>query len=450
MDETLIILGPTAVGKTAVSLLLAERIGGEIISADAFQVYRGLDIATAKPSPRDLSRVPHHLIDILDPSEQYSAARFRDLALPLIAGIKSRQAIPIVVGGAGLYLKVLVDGIFESPPADYSYREYLRREEEEKGPEYLHRILQELDPAAAARIHPHNRKRIIRALEVYEATGIPISQWQTQWRGEHSAEGIAHNVPDGGRLPSPSPGRLRSPSCGVHPLPPKGERGAGRDEGRAPGDERSTSNIQRSTFNEEGQNVAHGEQEAGGQDERSTFNAQRSTFNGVGQIAERGEQEAGGRDERSTLNAQRSTFNEVGQNALLSGEKPTTVHCPLSTAYLMIGLRRDRADLYARIERRAEEMFEGGLIEETKRLLALDVGENPVARQALGYKETIGYLHGEYPREEAVRRLAANTRHFAKRQLTWWRRDGRIQWIDIGADDTPEDVVDRIIWYSFS
>ncbi|MFH1038915.1 MAG: tRNA (adenosine(37)-N6)-dimethylallyltransferase MiaA [PVC group bacterium] len=337
MDETLIILGPTAVGKTEVSILLAEKIGGEIISADAFQVYRGLDIASAKPSPRELARVPHHLIDILDLSEQYTAARFRELAGPLIAEIWRRPAVPIVVGGAGLYIRVLVDGLFPGPAADRACRDRLEREENEKGPGYLHRLLGDVDPAAARRIHPNNRKRIIRALEVYEATGIPISRWQTQW---------------------------------------------------------------------------------GRKDEHRTSNVQRPTSNDTGQRAERKE-----------------------PGALLAGKKPTTAHCPMSTAYIMVGLRRDRDDLYARINRRAEEMFERGLVEETGRLLERGIRENRIARQALGCKEAIGYLSGEYSREEAVRRLAANTRHLARRQLTWWRKDQRIRWVDLAPADQPEDAL---------
>ncbi len=170
-------------GKTEVSLLLAERIGGEIVSADAFQVYRGMDIGTAKPGPADLSRIPHHLIDILEISEQYSASRFRLLALPAIEDIRRRRSIPMVVGGSGLYIKALVDGLFESPPADQEYRDFLWKEEAAKGPGYLHNLLAQDDPASGDRIHPNNIKRVIRALEVLKLTGVPISRWQKQWSG---------------------------------------------------------------------------------------------------------------------------------------------------------------------------------------------------------------------------------------------------------------------------
>lgn len=303
LAKTPIILGPTAVGKTAASILVAERLGGEIISADAFQVYRGMDIATAKPSSSELARVPHHLIDILDPGEVYSAARFRRLARPLIETIKSRGAIPMVVGGSGMYIRVLVDGIFASPPADRELRERLEKEEAANGPGYLHRRLLRLDPVSAERIHPHNRQRIIRALEVLELTGTAISVLQREWGGP--AEG--------------------------------------------------------------------------------------------------------------------------------------------KSSFRMIGLYRERGDLYSRIDHRAQQIFARGLIEETRGLIAagrLDAGP---ARLALGYREAAGCLRGEYGEEEAVRRLAAATRRFARRQLTWWRKDDRIEWIDLAPQTSPEKTAEEII-----
>ncbi len=302
MVKTPIILGPTAVGKTAVAILLAERTGGEIVSADAFQVYRGMDIATAKPSPGELARVPHHLVDILDPGEEYSAARFRELALPLIEEIKGRGAVPIVSGGAGMYIRVLVDGIFSSPPADRDLRDRLR-EEEEENPGVLHRRLARRDPVSAERIHPRNLKRIIRALEVLDLTGTAISSLQREW-GE--ADGAA--------------------------------------------------------------------------------------------------------------------------------ESP----------FLLIGLNRERTDLYSRIDRRAQVMFEGGLLEETRGLLETGRLEAGPARLALGYREAAGCLRGEYGEEEAVRRLAGATRRFARRQLTWWRKEPRIEWIDLAPGTPPEATAEEI------
>ena len=305
MAGTPIILGPTAVGKTTVSILLADRLGGEIVSADAFQVYRGMDIATAKPSSEELARVPHHLIDILEPGEEYSAARFRELALPLLEEIRDRGKIPIVVGGSGMYIRVLVDGIFSSPPADRSLRQRLREEEARLGPGYLHDRLAREDPVSAERIHPRNLKRIVRALEVLELTGIPISRLQREWG-------------------SSPPAREASP-------------------------------------------------------------------------------------------------------------------------FRMIGLRRDRSDLYRRIDRRAEEMFTRGLLAETERLLESGRLETGPARLALGYREAAGCLRGEYGEEEAVRRLAAATRRFARRQMTWWRAERRIEWIDLLPDSSPEETAVRIV-----
>ena len=305
MSKTLIILGPTAAGKTAVSILLAEKLSGEIISADAFQVYRGMDIATAKPSPAELARVPHHLIDILRPGEDYSAARFRELALPLIGEILSRGRRPIVSGGSAMYIRVLVDGIFDSPPADRDLRDRLRREEEEGGPGFLHRRLARLDPVSAERIHPRNLKRIVRALEVRELTGTPISRLQREW----------------GPAGSPSP----------------------------------------------------------------------------------------------------------------------------DFPFRLIGLRRERGDLYRRIDLRAEAMLESGLLEETRRLRAAGSLDRGTARLALGYREAAGCLDGEYGEEEAVRRLAAATRRFARRQLTWWRKDGRVEWVDLAPGTPPEAAAEKIM-----
>jgi len=312
------------VGKTEVSLLLAERIGGEIVSADAFQVYRGMDIGTAKPGPADLSRIPHHMIDILEISEQYSVSRFRLLALSVIEDIRRRRSIPMVVGGSGLYIKALVDGLFESPPADQEYRDFLWNEEAAKGPGYLHNLLAQEDPASGDRIHPNNIKRVIRALEVLKLTGVPISRWQKQWvngKDEHRTSNIAE---------------LRQPS---------------------------------------------------------------------------------------TANRQPSTF----------------------FPYLLIGLRRERKDLYNRINLRVLEMFDLGLVDETRELLKKGLLENRVACQALGYMEVRGYLAGEYDRDEAIKRLSTKTRHFAKRQLTWWRQEDRIQWIDIAEDDRADKIVNRIM-----
>ena len=306
-----VILGPTAVGKTDASIILARSCQGEIISADAFQVYRGMNIATAKPPPGRKELVPHHLIDILDPGEEYNAALFRRRALVLIEAIRSRGRFPLVVGGSGLYLRALVDGLFDGPSVDREYRRRLRREGEEKGPEYLYKLLAERDRLSARRIHPHNIKRIIRALEVLKVTGRPISSRQTQWR---------EFQPGGG--------------------------------------------------------------EATGEDEAGQF--------------------------------------------------------------LLIGLRRRRPELYRRINQRVDRMFAEGLVEETRTLLAADIDRNQPSWKALGYREVAAYLAGEYCEEEARRRLARNTRRYAKRQMTWWRKDQRIKWIDLAERDCPETIAEQI------
>ena len=183
-----VILGPTAVGKTEISLALAEEISAEIISADSMQVYRGMDIGTAKPTPAERARVPHHLIDVADPKEEFSVGRYVSLADEAIADITRRGKIPLVVGGTGMYVRALLEGIFEGPGADFKLREGLA-ETESGEPGALHKMLKNVDPRAAERIHPSDIRRIVRALEVYEKTGKTISENQSQWRGEGSGDG---------------------------------------------------------------------------------------------------------------------------------------------------------------------------------------------------------------------------------------------------------------------
>lgn len=181
-DQTrpvIVIVGPTAGGKSALALALAQRLpeGGEIISADSMQVYRGMDIGTAKPGREEQSLVPHHLIDVIEPHEPYSVDAWLTAAERLIGEIRARGRRPIVVGGTNLYVKALLEGMFDGPPAD----ENLRREAAAWPVERLHAEVARIDPAAAARIHRNDRKRLTRALEVFRATGRPLSQWQSQW-----------------------------------------------------------------------------------------------------------------------------------------------------------------------------------------------------------------------------------------------------------------------------
>jgi tRNA dimethylallyltransferase len=177
-----VIFGPTAVGKTDLSLSIARNLQAEIVGGDSRQVYRFLDVGTAKPSAAQRRAVPHHLIDIVNPDEPLDAARFVQLAWDCIQSIEARGKLPLVVGGSGFYLRALTDGLFTGPGADPGVRSALEAEARRLGLRSLHERLTAVDPAAAQRIHPHDRVRIIRALEVYALTGRPISQWQGQWQ----------------------------------------------------------------------------------------------------------------------------------------------------------------------------------------------------------------------------------------------------------------------------
>jgi tRNA dimethylallyltransferase len=175
-----ILAGPTAVGKSAVALELAELLGAEIVALDSMTVYRGMDIGTAKPSPEDQARVPHHMLDLIDPHEEYSLAQYLTTAESVCEGIVGRGHIPLFVGGTGLYLRGLLRGLFEGPAADWNVRRRLEDLETTGGPGTLHRELQKIDPDSAARLHANDLRRIIRALEVHELTGIPLFLQQQQ------------------------------------------------------------------------------------------------------------------------------------------------------------------------------------------------------------------------------------------------------------------------------
>jgi len=177
----ILLAGPTGVGKTALSLHLASRLETEIVNADSMQVYRDMDIGTAKPLPQERSRFPHHLLDVANPDEPFDAARYLRLAKPVVDRLHAGDKIPLVVGGTGLYMKVLTRGICQGPPEDLGVRHALKEEMDEKGPASMHARLARVDPAASDRIHPHDRQRILRALEVHRITGRPLSAWQ----GEH-------------------------------------------------------------------------------------------------------------------------------------------------------------------------------------------------------------------------------------------------------------------------
>jgi len=304
--RSIFLVGPTASGKSAAGIVVAEAAGAEIISLDSMQLWRGMDIGTAKPSAAERARVPHHLIDVLDPSESYSVGRYVEAASRSAADILARGRLPLFVGGTALYLKALTAGFFEGPPADWALRRRLREAAAAQGPEHLHRRLREIDPAAADRIHPNDLRRIIRAIEVYEKTGTPISCLQRQWTDAR---------------PDDSP--------------------------------------------------------------------------------------------------------------------------PI------IGLDRDRADLYERIDRRVDQMMAEGLPDEVRRLLERPAGPPAgpglEASQALGYKELIAHLRGELGLAEAVELIKRNSRRFAKRQLTWFRAFPQMIWVRVEREDPPEAVAGKVL-----
>jgi tRNA dimethylallyltransferase len=281
----IVIVGPTAVGKSALALQLARQFGLEIVNADSMQVYRGMDIGSAKPSPEERNLVPHHLIDIRNPDADYSAARFLEEARRTISELAERGRHALVVGGTGLYIQSLLHGLFPAPPADKQLREGLRRLEREKGTWHLHRQLAEVDPEAASRIHPNDTFRVIRALEIYRLTGTAISEHQRRHRFSDSA-----------------------------------------------------------------------------------FTA------------------------------------------------------------LKIGLMRDRQEIYRRIEARVDSMISAGLEEEVKQLLAHGYAPSVKAFQSLGYQQMLSCIQGEITRDEAIRMIKTNTKRYAKRQLTWFRKDQEIKW----------------------
>ncbi|ADU51189.1 tRNA delta(2)-isopentenylpyrophosphate transferase [Thermaerobacter marianensis DSM 12885] len=296
LPPLIVIVGPTAVGKTALSLLLAERLPVEVVSADSTQVYRGLDIGTDKVDPEIRLRIPHHLIDIRNPDEPYSVAEFRRDAAAAIADIRRRGRYPVLVGGTGYYVTALLLGYdFEPVPPDPELRRQLEEDYDRLGPEALHRRLAAVDPQRAAAIHPHDRKRLVRALEIWHRTGQP-------------------------------PSRFHPPRDG-----------------------------------------------------------------------------------------------------------------PLAFDARCYGLTDDRRRVYRAIEERVDRQLARGLVEEVRRLL--DAGYSPSlpALQALGYKEIIGYLRGEYDLAEARRRLIRNTRRYAKRQWTWFRHQlPGIRWFDRSRWSLPE------------
>lgn len=300
MKQPLIVLtGPTAVGKTSLSISLAKAVNGEIISADSMQVYKKMDIGSAKIRSEEMQGIPHYLVDVLEPEEEFHIVKFQQMAKKAMEDIYSRGKIPILVGGTGFYIQAVTKDIdFTEAQQENDYRKELEALAEEKGGEHLHEMLRKVDPVSADAIHAHNVKRVIRALEFYHQNGSPIS---------------AHN------------------------------------------------------------------------------------------------------------------------------EEQKQHESPYNLAYFVLNMPREL--LYERIDLRVDQMMKEGLLEEVSRLKEEGCHRGMVSMQGLGYKEILEYLDGECSLEEAVYTLKRDTRHFAKRQLTWFRRENEVTWLDKQQFDYDEEKI---------
>jgi tRNA dimethylallyltransferase len=288
-----VIVGPTASGKSELGIRLALALGGEIINLDSVQVYRGIYVATAKVPPSERQGVPHHLIDIVEPTDNFTAGDYARRAARVIEEVETRGHVAILVGGTGFYLRALVNPLFEGPKTDARLRERLMKLRERRGAAHLHRLLARVDPAAARAIKPRDWLRTMRAVEVYFQTGRRLSQAQPET-----------------------------------PPPPE-----------------------------------------------------------------------------------------------------------FASRVKVIALSPRREELYAKINRRADVMFESGLVEEVESLIASGVPENAKAFQAHGYRRVVEYLQGKRARADALNQMKLDTRHYAKRQLTWWRAWPGVKWIHRFGDE---------------
>ena len=289
--KVIIITGPTCSGKTKVGISLAKRLETEIISADSRQLYKHLDIGTAKPVSEELKQIKHHLIDFLEPDENYNVSKFETDALNIIEHILQKGKIPIVVGGSGLYIKGLIDGIFNTVDVDEDYREELKNQREQFGNEFLYNELKTVDPETASKLLPQNWKRIMRALEVFHLTSKSIRDFQKSYTREIDCE------------------------------------------------------------------------------------------------------------------------------------------------FIQYGLNWRREILYQNINNRVDPMIQDGLVDEVKNILSKGFFKNLNALNTVGYKEIISYLDKEITLERAVELIKRNTRRYAKRQMTWFRKDDRINWTNINSID---------------
>lgn len=303
-NKIIIIAGPTAVGKTKYAIEIAKNINGEIISADSMQIYKYMDIGSAKPTAKEMSEIKHYLVDEVDPRQPFSVAEYQILAKEYIKEIFSLEKTPVISGGTGLYINSLLYNMdFSTMPRQVGFREKLENDAIIYGNEYVHNKLRKLDEQAADRIHPNNLKKVIRALEVLEVAG----------------------------------GRIRE-------------------------------------------------------------------------------------------------FEE-------SFIKTLDYDC------ILIGLTRDREILYQRIDERVDIIFNAGLVNEVKSLLNKGLTEANISMKGIGYKEVIAYLNGEYELDEAIRIVKRNTRHYAKRQLTWLRRYTDMKWFNISMFDNENDALISIFDY---
>lgn len=308
-NNLLILLGPTGVGKTDISIKLAQKIPNmEIISADSMQIYKYMDIGTAKPDKTILKSIKHHMIDIIEPSENFDVIQYSKLTVKIILDIFKRGKIPILMGGSGLYISSIINPLFIGPAKNIEYRKILEEEAKIHGKKYLHEKLSKIDPVSASKIEPNDLRRIIRALEVYKSTGKTISYLQ-----------------------------------------------------------------------------------------------------------------------KKALN-----------------ENP-------KFKYHIIGLKRSRESLYRRINLRVDKMIKGGFIEEARMLKKMGYKEDLNSMQGLGYKQVNKYFNGIYSQEEAIDLIKIETRHYAKRQMTWFNNKIRnIEWIDLDEYDEDEiiskikDKIDKV------
>jgi tRNA dimethylallyltransferase len=301
--NVLVLVGPTASGKTQLSLLLAQHLNGEIISADSRQIYKYLDIGTAKPTIEERNKIKHYFLDELTPDEDFNAGEYGKRGRMVIDEIFRAGKQPIVVGGSGLYIQSLIDGLFEGPARDEETRKRLHARLQAEGAETLLNELHRVDPVSAAKMLPSNTRRIVRALEVYYLTGVPLSEHQKQQP------------------------------------------------------------IQR-------------------------------------------------------------TFQPV-----------------------FVGIEWDRKKLYERINRRAEKMIEAGLIDEVRSLQRMGYSSSLNSLQTVGYQEVFQYLEGKIDYETMLERFAQNSRRFAKRQLTWFRRDRRIRWFHVEDESEFSTIAENIVNY---